>query len=47
VITKLDDNVFTDIYSYMSVLAKYKKGDATKVTVLRGKDEKTFDVIFE
>ena len=46
VIVKLGDNNFSDIYSYMTVLSRFKKGDATKVTVLRGKDELTFDIIF-
>ena len=46
VIIKLGENDFSDIYSYMTVLSKYKKGDATKVTVMRGKDELTFDIIF-
>jgi aminopeptidase YwaD len=46
VIIKLGDNDFSDIYSYMTVLSKFKKGDATKVTVLRGADELTFDIIF-
>jgi aminopeptidase YwaD len=46
VIIKLGDTIFSDINSYMTVLSKFKKGDATKVTVLRGKDELTFDIIF-
>ncbi|MEP6951665.1 MAG: M20/M25/M40 family metallo-hydrolase [Ginsengibacter sp.] len=46
VIIKLGDNNFSDINSYMTVLSKFKKGDATKVTVLRGKDEIVFDIIF-
>lgn len=46
VIIKLGDNDFSDINSYMTVLSRFKKGDATKVTVLRGKDELSFDIIF-
>ncbi|MDQ2864301.1 MAG: M20/M25/M40 family metallo-hydrolase, partial [Bacteroidota bacterium] len=46
VIIKLGDNAFSDIYSYMDVLSKYKKGDAAVVTVMRGKDQLTFDIIF-
>ena len=46
VIIKLGDNDFSDINSYMTVLSRFKKGDATKVTVLRGKEELTFDIIF-
>ena len=46
VIIKLGDNEFSDLNSYMTVLSKFKKGDATKVTVLQGKDELTFDIVF-
>lgn len=46
VITKLGDHQVSDINSYMTALAKFKKGDSTKVTVMRGKDEINFDVVF-
>ena len=46
VIIKLGDNSFSDIYSYMDVLSKYKKGDATTVTVMRGNQEMTFNIVF-
>ena len=46
VIIKLGDNSFSDINSYMAVLSKYKKGDATTVTVMRGNNEMTFNIIF-
>ena len=46
VIIKLGDYPFSDIYSYMDVLSKFKKGDAAKVTILRGKDQITFDIVF-
>ena len=46
VIIKLGNNSFSDINAYMNVLSKYKKGDATTVTVVRGKDELTFDIVF-
>ena len=46
VITKLGDFTVTDVNSYMTVLSKFKKGDATKVSILRGKEAKTFDIIF-
>src|SRR6185503_1802176 len=39
VIVKLGENSVSDLNSYMSALSKYKKGDATTVTILRGKDE--------
>ena len=46
IIIKLGDRSFSDIYSYMDVLSQFKKGDATRVTVLRGTEEKTFDIVF-
>ena len=46
IIIELGDYKFADINSYMTVLSKFKKGDAAKVKVLRGKDELTFDIIF-
>ena len=46
IIIRLGDYSFSDIYSYMDVLNKFKKGDSTKVTILRGNDEKTFDIVF-
>ena len=46
VIIKLGDNSFSDINSYMTVLSKFKKGDTTTVTVMRGKDVLTFNIIF-
>lgn len=47
VIVQLGDYKFTDVISYMGVLNKFKKGDATKVKVMRGKQELTFDIVFE
>jgi Peptidase family M28/PDZ domain len=46
VIVKLGENSVTDLTSYMNVLSKYKRGDSTTVTIMRGKDELTFDIIF-
>jgi len=46
VITRLGDFAVTDIYSYMAALNKFKKGDPAKVTVLRGKKEVTFNIVF-
>lgn len=46
VIIKLGDFDVTDIYNYMEALGKFKKGDSTKVTVMRGKEKKNFDVAF-
>jgi aminopeptidase YwaD len=46
VITKLGDFTVTDINNYMTALSKFKKGDSTKLTVMRGKDELNFNVVF-
>ncbi|HEY8660967.1 MAG TPA: M20/M25/M40 family metallo-hydrolase [Hanamia sp.] len=46
IITKLGDFTVTDLNSYMADLSKFRKGDATKVTVLRGKEEMTFNIVF-
>ncbi len=46
VITKLGENSFSDLNSYMTVLSKFKKGDSTTVTVMRGKNELTFNIVF-
>lgn len=46
VIVKLGDYNVTDIYNYMEALGKFKKGDSTKVSVMRGNEKKDFDVVF-
>jgi S1-C subfamily serine protease len=46
VITKVGDFEITDINNYMTALSKFKRGDTTKVSVIRGKDELNFDVAF-
>jgi aminopeptidase YwaD len=46
VITQLGDYPVNDLNSYMAVLEKFKKGDVTKVTVIRGNAEMNFDVVF-
>lgn len=46
IIVQLGDFKITDINNYMTALSKFKKGDATKLTIHRGKDEKSFDVVF-
>lgn len=46
IIIRLGNFKVTDINSYMTALSKYKKGDATKVTVQRIKEELIFDIIF-
>ena len=46
IIVKLGDFTITDLNTYMTALSKYKKGDATKVTVQRAKKELIFDIVF-
>jgi hypothetical protein len=46
VVVKLGDYTVTDIYNYMDALSKYKKGQATTVTVLRGNKTETLSIIF-
>lgn len=46
VLVQLGEHTFSDVQSYMETLAKFKKGDATKVKVMRGKEELVFDVVF-
>jgi hypothetical protein len=46
VITRLGDYKVTDINNYMTALGAFKKGDTTRVTIQRGKEELVFDVIF-
>ena len=46
VLIQLGDYKFTEIQSYMEALSKFKKGDATKVKVMRGANELVFDIVF-
>jgi aminopeptidase YwaD len=46
IVTQLGDIKFTDVETYMGALGKFNKGDATKVKVLRGKEELVFDITF-
>lgn len=46
VIIQIGEYKIPDVQGYMQVLGKFKKGDATKVTVKRGTEEKVFDVVF-
>jgi aminopeptidase YwaD len=47
IIVQLGDTKVIDLQVYMTALAKFKYGDATKVTVLRGKETLVLDVIFQ
>ncbi|MGC4101042.1 M28 family peptidase [Ferruginibacter sp.] len=46
VIVQLGDHKFSDVQTYMEALSKFNKGDATKVKVMRGKEELVFDIVF-
>ena len=46
VIIQIGDYKISDVQGYMQVLGKFRKGDATKITVKRGKEEKVLDVVF-
>ncbi|MEJ7588275.1 MAG: M28 family peptidase [Ferruginibacter sp.] len=46
VLYQLGPHSFNDVQTYMQVLNKFEKGQATKVKVMRGKEKKEFDVVF-
>ncbi|MEO6638011.1 MAG: M20/M25/M40 family metallo-hydrolase [Ginsengibacter sp.] len=46
VVIKIGDYNTGDLNSYMKALSSFKKGDATKVTILREAKELTFDIVF-
>lgn len=46
VLVQLGDYKFTDVQTYMEALSKFKKGDATRVKVMRGAKELFFDIVF-
>jgi C-terminal processing protease CtpA/Prc len=46
IIIQIGDYKIPDVQGYMQTLGKFKKGDATKVTVKRGADELVFDIFF-
>ncbi len=46
VITQLGDYPVSDLNSYMAALGKFKKGDATVVTIMRGNDKMNLEVVF-
>lgn len=47
VVTQMGDHEVTDMMSYMEGLGIFNEGDTTAVTVIRGDQEKTFDVIWD
>lgn len=46
VIFQLGEYKFNDVQTYMDALNKFKKGDATKVKLKRGKEELILDIVF-
>lgn len=46
VILKIGDTDIADVYGYMDVLGKFKKGEATKVTIQRGTESLILDITF-
>ncbi len=46
VLLQLGEVKFVDVQSYMGALGKFEKGEKTKLRILRGKEEKTFDIEF-
>jgi len=46
IIIQIGDYKIPDVQGYMQTLGKFKKGDAVKVIVKRGTEEKIFDVVF-
>jgi hypothetical protein len=46
VIIQIGDYKIPDVQGYMQTLGKFKKGDATKVTVKRGTEEIIFNIVF-
>ena len=47
IIIKMGETVVGDIYDYMSILGKFRKGDSTRVVIERGQDTLQLEVIFE
>jgi formylmethanofuran dehydrogenase subunit D len=46
IVTQMGEYKITSVESYMQTLSKFKKGDAIKVIVKRGSEEKSFDIVF-
>jgi aminopeptidase YwaD len=46
ILLQLGEYKFVDVYSYMSSLSKFNKGDKTQLRIRRGNEEKTFDIEF-
>lgn len=46
VLFQLGEYKFSDVQTYMDALNKFNKGDATRVKLMRGKQELVLDIIF-
>ena len=46
IVLKIGDFEVKDVYAYMDALAKFKKGDTTKVLVRRGNEDLVLDITF-
>lgn len=46
IITKIGDNSIADVYQYMDALNKFKKGESTKITIVRDGKELVLDITF-
>jgi C-terminal processing protease CtpA/Prc len=46
IITKIGDYPIADVYQYMDALGKFKKGESTKITIVRANKELILDVTF-
>jgi hypothetical protein len=46
ILLQLGEYTFIDVNSYMQSLGKFNKGDKTQLKIRRGKEEKTFDIVF-
>jgi len=46
ILLQLGEYTFIDVNSYTQSLGKFNKGDKTQLKIKRGKEEKTFDIVF-
>lgn len=46
ILLQLGEFSFVDVNSYMQSLGKFNKGDKTQLKIRRGREEKTFDIVF-
>ncbi len=47
ILLELGEHKFSDVQSYMQVLSKFNKGEATKLKIKRGTEELVFDIVFQ